>query len=391
MQHTAQQTADIVGDFVFWWVQMKCVLRILAVLLSVILLVSGCSKGDIKPVDTDIINQVQTPVVIEKTGTELGSLLFHTDSKLYFAEISEDSYVITCYNLVDNQINVVGKIKNFLMSNNSNTQVNGKIYFFVTTSSLLGKKNCFYCIDIATDTLEKIYDEGLYQSFNYLTTVNGKVYSTKGNKIGNKVISYIEEYNVETRKRKTVKKVTANHNKKTGEIILNIASDESNFYVYSQKYENYVLQHYCDVYDNRFNLLQSKKFDKQENNSIFNTIIGRLEVKDNKIYIQNFSNYVMLCDMEGNNKSIYNDTENQLWLSYRFSEKQPWILYYSGQSDIYSINSDCELEKSEKFKIDEGYEVNMVTQYEESVVIDIRKTENYADKKLIYYKYTDLF
>lgn len=356
------------------------------------MLLAFCSCGTDKTDSNNLTAMnIETPLRVKTLESKLAAILFHTDEKIYFSDISGDTLCLYLYEVTSDVYTKIGEIKNFLLSNQSVSVLNGKAYFFVTTDDLLGKKNCFYCIDTATDKLKKIYSERLYQSFNYLTVFNGKLYSTKGDKVGQNGVTYIEEYDIDTKKRKTVMQVKVNHTDKTGEIILNIASNGVNFYLYSQRYEDNKIQHYCDTYNSEFCLVESKKIDLKGKSEIFQNVISRFAVKDGNIYMQNLSNSAMLEDINGKNKSIITDFENPLWLSYRFSDKQPWIFYYRGQTDIYSINSSGELKKSEKFKISEGYAVNMVTQYDESVIVSIRNKENPDVKEIIFYRYTDLF
>lgn len=334
---------------------------------------------------------IETPNDLGDVATQFSSILFQTDNKVYYESVSDGTLSIYVYDIAEKTSIKIGDINNFLFSNLSVAETDGKIYFFVTTTNLLGKVNNFYSVDISTNKFKKIYDERLYQTFNYLTSFNGEVYVLKGDMKGNDAVTFIETYNTSSGKRKTVKEVVANHNEKTGEIILNFTCENDKFYVYSQKYINYEIYHYLDVYDGQFNLLESKEFDAEKYFEIFNTAITRIAVKDDKLYMQNLSNAALLEDMSGATESIITDFEKPLWLSYRFSGKAPWILYYRGEPYIYRVDVDGKLQKSDKLNVEGGYSVNMVTQNEDYVAVHFRKGDDSTQEKLMLYKYTDLF
>lgn len=340
---------------------------------------------------SDNIKQIKTPVDLGEVATQFSSILFQTENKIYYKSISNGALSIWVYKVSDKTATKVGEINNFLIANTSVAESDGKIYFFVTTSTLLGKTNNFYSIDISTDKFKKVYDESLYQSFNYLISFNEKIYILKGDKKSDDAVTFIETYSPSSSKRAVVKEVTANHNKKTGEVILNIAFDDGKFYIYSQKYINQELYYYFDIYDEHFVLKESKEIDVVKYSDIFASAISRFSVKNNNLYVQNFSNASLLEDMNQKNEAIITNFEKPLWLSYRFSNQSPWIMYYRGEPDIYILDENGELKKSDKLDVEDGYAVNMVTQGKDNVLIHLKRIDNSEDKKLVLYKYTDLF
>ena len=334
---------------------------------------------------------IETPIDLDIIATQFSSILFQTDSKVYYQNIEDKTLSIFVYNIATETTDKVGDIKNFLMSNTSVAELDGKIYFFVTTSTLFGKTNNFYSVDTHTDKLKKIYDENLYQSFNYLISFEGTIYSLKGDKKGDNAITFIESYNVSSNKRETVKKHIANHNEKTGELLLNMTCDNDKIYIYSQKYSEGEIRFFLDTYDKEFNLLEAKEFKNKEYLNVFSSAIPRLSVKNNNLYVQNFSNASILEVVNENVKPIITDFEKPLWLSYRFSNESPWILYYRGEPYVYKLNENGELQKSNKLSVENGYAINMVTQNKDSVLIHLKSIDDSTKKKLILYSFTDLF
>lgn len=329
---------------------------------------------------------------IKITKNDYNFIIAQKENALYLGKLYNTNLKLVFYDTLKDESTEICTVENYMFSNNSVVEFGGSIYFFITTREQNKNTNHLYAIDTVSHKVRKIYSEDLYQTFNYLTVFNNSLLMTKGDLKNSDVVTYIEEYDVNTGESKIVLNATANHDSKEGKIILNITSNDSNLFVYYEKYESRQLQQYVDVFDKSLTCIESFMLLPPQNQSFFTQPIGNFKVLGNQLYLQDYSNAALLIERENPSNSVYYDTDNavSVALCSNLKNASP-VLYKRNSTDIYRIANNGELIISDKINFENGYVINNITQYGSSIILWLKDSANSGNQRVYHYEYSDLF
>lgn len=358
--------------------------KICIICLVLIILLVGCSQ----PNNNSTLNvsyELNFLREFEIKKSQYDITIAHTKDYIFLGKYDDGDLNVLSYNIASSEFSVIGQIKNFFIHSGDVAEINNKLYFFVTTHSESEKANKnFYCIDIEKQSLKKLYSDNLYQTFNYLTVFNEKIFIIKGDTKDNEAVTYIEEYDVNTNKTNTIKKLTADYEKETGGVILHITSDKENLVVYYQNYVNSQLKKFIDAYDLNLKLLYSKEIEYNKEN-LLNQMVGSFEIWENYLRIENFSNASVILDLDDKKEPIFNNLDNPLSLAQQTREPLPYMLLFKrGSTEMFILKSDGELKKYDDLKIAKGYVISHITQCSNNICIWLKNENNDIIKCLLY-------
>lgn len=355
-------------------------------------MLSGCGKAPYSSNQGSILsNNVETPYEIKINKDDYNFIIAQVDNHIYLGKLDNVDLVIRDYNIFEKSFSDICKIQNYMFSNNSIVELDGVLYFFVTTHENGKNTNHLYSIDTTTNISKKLYSESLYQTFNYLTVFNSSLLIVKGDLNNTDVITYIEKYDTSSEKRTTILSATANHNTKTGEIILNITSHNSNLFVYSEKYEAQQLHRYITVFDKDLNIIDDIKIESNEDN-FFAQPINNFKVIENQFFLQNYSNASVFIEKNDPRDSTFYKIDDSFSVAHQATQKDKNIILFKRNTiDIFTLSPNGELNPCNQMDIDDNYVINNVTQDEKMVAVWFKDLTDSKKQKVYLYTYNDLF
>lgn len=366
-----------------------CIVMTIALLLTLV----ACSKKPIDKTNNESSKtELVTPFEIKIKKEDYNFIIAQSENTLYIGALENNSLLIKKYNIENNTFKELFEIPNYMFSNNSIIRVNDKLHFFVTTRTDEKSTNHLFSINVLTDEVKELYSESVYQTFNYLTVFNNKLMMTKGDMHNDDVITSIEQYDVKSGKRSSILSATANHNSKTGKIILNITSNDDNLFVYCEEYKNNALEHYIYIYDKDLNCVDNLEINLANGETFFSQPIGCFKLIENYYYLQNYSNASVLIEKENSSNIKYFEMDSSVTVSQQTEQTESGNIFFKrNSSELLLLTSQGQFTKYDKIDIEDGYVINNVTQDKNRVVVWLKDINDSQKQKVYLHKCDDFF
>lgn len=364
--------------------------KLLSLFLIIVMLFafSGCdtsTDSSDSQSDTDRV----LPRKISLKNDDYKFIITQTDEKLYYCKSNDSNLTVCSYDLYNSSIKQIGEISDYLISKMSIAILENKIYFFITTRDREDKQNGFYYIDTVADELKCVYTEKMYQALNYITEFCGKLFITKGDIVDGESVTFVEMFDTKNNGRNKFIEKKANTEKKEGGVILNIASNEDNLFVYYEIYESSNIKQRIDVFDKELNFV--KTMDVTLDKSFFTSVMGNFYVNKDYGFMRNFSNESAYFNIKDVADNALFSMDDPIALAQQGSYSEDWVLFKRDTKSIYTIDANGELVESSKLKIDDEFVIKNVTQNDENVILWTASEDDSNLTKALCYKYSELF
>lgn len=348
-----------------------------------------------------------------KIGTieRYGALVLTDDSIIYnkiptgsVDSISEMDYYRYMFKTKENI--KLGTVKNWSYEAKYDTTViDNSLYMFVTTgeiSDITSRTLRLYKIDLKSNTMSVVFSETGGFPYNSMTAVGKKLLMVRVIATGG---SELDEYNTETKERKTLKKFDFDDKANIGEAIRQITSDENTISLLRLKMDLGGKSNlFLDVYDHDMKFQNSVDVSTISPNSTDATQselrqgVSSFVVVNDYIYYANFSTTRFLGKINNHSLRSIIDINPEFEMSSESAKSELSGLFYQSfgkKNDLYLLNySDGIMKKTTFYADDKRYYMINISRYNDKLLITMRykdpNTGVELEPKLYYIKISNL-
>lgn len=254
----------------------------------------------IKQIDHDDIFSVKA--LVDGSIIYLSNDFIKKNGGIQSAPSSADASYCRYY-INDNQKTVLGKIDNFVLGTKHSALIDDKLYYYVCLSAKNMKMpyNALLCFNLTKDTVD-IYNDEDKSSYCGISAYefNGNVIALKNKRDEKRHISFLEVFDVKSKKTKQVIEHVLDTDLNTGSKILNLYSNGDKIYLLVDEFNGKTQYAYLRIYDRNLNMIKSIPIERTIRNQILNTGIQDFAVFENLIYTRDLSDYSFLGKIVGN-------------------------------------------------------------------------------------------
>ncbi|MBE5940531.1 MAG: hypothetical protein E7266_09060 [Lachnospiraceae bacterium] len=355
----------------------------------ILLCITSCNEDiDKSGFDEEISNEKNQNNQFGKN--DFTSIVLTTSEKIVYNKINEKGELeFLVKDIKTEKVSECGRVKNFMICNNSSLLIDHWLYFFVTISDD-GQKmtNVFYRLDIDNYVLEELYQEDNMQTFFYLSGDKSDIYVAKGKLVDEKTgYTYIERFNVETCKKEEVLGYKIDYESGEGRVITNLSFNEGKLYLVEEIVKEGVSTSVINVYDEDGMHIKTIDMSKYKD-EIFCTAIAQIYVNDKYIFITNFADKSLVGYVD-NEQFVEVETKENFYIAQNslHSYENP-IFYIRETKKLYFLDKEQNklIEKDISYEWDNFY-ISYVSQDNvDGIWVYLINEENSELSKFIYYE-----
>lgn len=261
--------------------------------LLICIFLSSCSDQEYNDKVVDISGNTQDV---------LAYTVLNNDSYIYI-NVENETAVFYKHYIKESITETIGVINNFYLNTKDAILIDNRLYLYASVfdeSNINGYSNILYEMNLSNNSITsyKNHDNSLAgiptQHFN------GNIITLKNVLTDNVIETYLETFDINTKKFYKSNVNEYNTTTKTGSAIFGLYGDKDFFYILYDDCNKENIISYLKIYNNNFEEIESIKIEKEIRDYIFATRVIEMAVFEKILYIRNISNYSLIAKIDNN-------------------------------------------------------------------------------------------
>lgn len=342
-------------------------------LLFLIMFLCGCQETNSYENQPVKEMKVETQQVDVPFPSVLSFTALVNDQIIYqMIEESGIQYVKT--NVYSGESMALGSIPDFYLNMKQSVLEQPNLYFFATVDDSDMGENVLFRVDLDKLKIERIkHKDGSIPGIT-IYFYKGKILTLKSMVENNKLVTFIEAYDLQSKKWLKVKEVSLDTNTHQGKVFFGLCANQNNVFILCNEYQGEnKIEASLLILDDYFNETKSIKISKEIQDYVLNSFLSDVQSFGDYIYFFNASNYGWLGKIN-KDKLVEVFKGRNFEISINHSTKPP-IFYTRRSTNVYYFDNGGNFIKK-NIPVKNDYFIRCILTNDEFCFVDC-----YADDK----------
>lgn len=349
---------------------IKSVKRYFIILLVCCAVLTGCSSTQISESANGNVTLQATTATFEKDNLRTYIEIYQT--KLFYMEIDNNIAEFYVYDFQSAENKKISTISDFALKGTSNTLIDNKLYFYISTYKGSDLENVLYVMDFSTNNMEIVSQNSYSQKLIPLTEYDDQLLALQKNVSGSGTNDSFIESITDSGESKQIALQNSDDTTSNTESQQPLYIDNNGIYLCTigKEIKDSDVKYYFAKYDSDFNLLEEVDITNLFIDYEITDNIGTFYAFGNFFCITDYSNNTIICKLDKGNISVLlcdTDIEYVKNCSENISSE---IFFRRGTNNIYVLDTQTGVMQIQNYDLDNDFSViRCVLSYDDYLMI----------------------